>query len=93
MACEDAPDTCIPLHQLCDGKEHCPGGTDEGGRYFISIDDVVQYALLFVSYRNRVLLDAHEIFAQPIVLVAPLSVTTARMDHCAVVHLASRYYH
>ncbi|RCN53216.1 Low-density lipoprotein receptor domain class A [Ancylostoma caninum] len=32
VACEGAPDTCIPLHQLCDGKEHCPGGTDEGGR-------------------------------------------------------------
>ena len=23
---------CIPLHQFCDSKEHCPKGEDEGGR-------------------------------------------------------------
>uniref|UniRef100_A0A7E4V2M4 EGF-like domain-containing protein n=1 Tax=Panagrellus redivivus TaxID=6233 RepID=A0A7E4V2M4_PANRE len=32
VSCSNSPDVCIPLHQLCDGKEHCPGGTDEGGR-------------------------------------------------------------
>lgn len=32
VACENDQETCIPLHQLCDGKTHCPGGTDEGGR-------------------------------------------------------------
>ncbi|VDN23364.1 unnamed protein product [Gongylonema pulchrum] len=30
--CPGTPDVCIPLHNLCDGKDHCPGGTDEGGR-------------------------------------------------------------
>ncbi|KAK6017075.1 Low-density lipoprotein receptor domain class A, partial [Ostertagia ostertagi] len=29
---EGSPDVCIPLTELCDGKEQCPGGTDEGGR-------------------------------------------------------------
>lgn len=32
VACSNAPEQCIPYHQLCDGKEHCPGGSDEGGR-------------------------------------------------------------
>uniref|UniRef100_A0A0M3HG89 EGF-like domain-containing protein n=1 Tax=Ascaris lumbricoides TaxID=6252 RepID=A0A0M3HG89_ASCLU len=32
VPCRGAPDTCIPIHNLCDGKDHCPGGTDEGGR-------------------------------------------------------------
>uniref|UniRef100_A0AAF5Q0L6 EGF-like domain-containing protein n=13 Tax=Wuchereria bancrofti TaxID=6293 RepID=A0AAF5Q0L6_WUCBA len=32
MACPGSPDICIPFHNLCDGKDHCPGGTDEGGR-------------------------------------------------------------
>lgn len=30
--CPGSPDTCIPMHNFCDGKEHCPGGSDEGGR-------------------------------------------------------------
>lgn len=32
IACPGTPDICIPLNNLCDGKDHCPGGTDEGGR-------------------------------------------------------------
>ncbi|KAM3721677.1 Low-density lipoprotein receptor-related protein [Dirofilaria immitis] len=32
IACPGAPNICIPFHNLCDGKDHCPGGTDEGGR-------------------------------------------------------------
>ncbi|PIO68006.1 Low-density lipoprotein receptor repeat class B [Teladorsagia circumcincta] len=32
VPCEGSPDVCIPLTELCDGKEQCPGGTDEGGR-------------------------------------------------------------
>ncbi|MFH4979340.1 hypothetical protein AB6A40_006049 [Gnathostoma spinigerum] len=32
IACPGAPDICIPIHNLCDEKEHCPGGSDEGGR-------------------------------------------------------------
>uniref|UniRef100_A0A1I7TLB6 EGF-like domain-containing protein n=1 Tax=Caenorhabditis tropicalis TaxID=1561998 RepID=A0A1I7TLB6_9PELO len=32
VACENDAETCILLYQLCDGKRHCPGGTDKGSR-------------------------------------------------------------
>uniref|UniRef100_A0A1I7SE82 EGF-like domain-containing protein n=1 Tax=Bursaphelenchus xylophilus TaxID=6326 RepID=A0A1I7SE82_BURXY len=32
VPCPNSPEQCIQVHQLCDGKENCPGGTDEGGR-------------------------------------------------------------
>lgn len=79
---------CIPVHQLCDGKEHCPGGTDEGGRCALFSHT---FRAPDASPSSNCSSGAPAIFVQLIAPAAHSSATTALMDPCAAVLSESRF--